>query len=103
MSFRLGVVLRFKGNVQCFDPGLKLGIKVKVEYLSCDCIVKEMAWNQSEKVDHVAYKYWCILQGSGVIKIIRNLAKSWFSNKHCAQKDVYGTTKTIGIKIGPHF
>ena len=34
-------------------------------------------WNWSEKVDHLAYKYWCVLQGSGSIKMIRNLPKSW--------------------------
>ena len=28
-------------------------------------------------VDHVACKYWCALQGSGVIKIIINLTESW--------------------------
>ena len=45
--------------------------------LSCDMdIVKEMLWNRSEKVDHLAYKYWCVLQGSGIIKMIRNLAQS---------------------------
>ena len=52
-------------------------IKDKVEFWSCDCIVKEKVWNGSEKVDHVACKYWCVLQGSGVIKIIINLAQSW--------------------------
>ena len=31
----------------------------------------------SETVDHVACKYWCALQGSGVIKIIINLTESW--------------------------
>ena len=51
--------------------------KAKVEFWSCDCIVKETVWNQSEKVDHVAYKYWCELHGSGIIKMIRNLAQSW--------------------------
>ena len=40
------------------------------------CIVKETLWNQSEKVDHLAYKYWCVLQGFGIIKMIRNLAQS---------------------------
>ena len=32
---------------------------------------------ESEKVDHLAYKYWCVLQGSGIIKMVRNLAQSW--------------------------
>ena len=31
---------------------------------------------KSEKADHVVYKYWCVLQGSGIIKMIRNLARS---------------------------
>ena len=31
-------------------------------------------WDRSEKVDNVANKYWCVLQGSGVMKMIRNLA-----------------------------
>ena len=66
---------------------------------SCDCIVKETVWNLSEKVDHLVYKYLCVLQGSGIIKMIRNLAKSWQSYKHCTQNDVYGTTQTHGEKI----
>ena len=50
--------------------------KDKDQLWSCDCIVKETLWNRSEKVDHLAYKYWCVLQGSGIIKMIRNLAQS---------------------------
>ena len=46
------------------------------QFWSCDCIVKE-TWNRSQKFDHLAYKYWCVLQGSGIIKAIRNLAQSW--------------------------
>ena len=49
-------------------------IKDEVEFWSCDCIMKETVWNRPEKVDHLAYKN---LQGSGIIKMIRNLAKSW--------------------------
>ena len=53
--------------------------KDEVEFWSCDCIVKETVWNRPEKGDHlhVAYKNLCVLQGSGIIKMIRNLAKSW--------------------------
>ena len=37
--------------------------------------MKETLWNRSEKVVHLkTYKYWCVLQGSGIIKKIRNLA-----------------------------
>ena len=57
--------------------------------------MKEKVWNGSEKVDHVACKYWCVLQSSGFIKIIINLAQSWYSNKHCTQKDVHGTTQMV--------
>ena len=46
--------------------------KDEVEFWSCDCIVKE-TWNRPEKVDHLAYKYLCVLQDSGIIKMIRNL------------------------------
>ena len=35
-----------------------LEVKDKVEFWSCDCIVKEKVWNGSEKVDHVACKYF---------------------------------------------
>ena len=52
-------------------------LKDEVEFWSCDCIVKETVWNRPEKVDHLAYKNLCVLQGSGIIKMIRNLAKSW--------------------------
>ena len=41
------------------------------------CIVREKVGNGSETVDYVAFKYWCVLQGSGVIKIIINVAQSW--------------------------
>ena len=61
-------------NETCF----KLNVfKDEVEFSSCDCIVKETVWNRPEKVDHLAYKNLCVLQGSGIIKMIRNLAKSW--------------------------
>ena len=53
------------------------GFKDEVEFWSCDCIVKETVWNRPEKVDHLAYKNVCVSQGSGIIKMIRNLAKSW--------------------------
>ena len=69
--------------------------------------MKETLWNRSEKVDHLAYKYWCVLH-----------ARLWNhqNNKKfgpvlvnlqalCTQKDVYGTTgtQTCGIKIHPNF
>ena len=76
-------------------------LKDKVEFLSCDCIVKETVWNLSEKVDHLVYKYLCVLQGSGIIKMIRNFAKSWQSYKHCTQNYVYGTTRAHGEKNLP--
>ena len=50
-------------------------LKGKDQLWSCNCIVKETLWNRSEKFDHLAYKYWCVLQGSGIIKMIRNLAQ----------------------------
>ena len=52
---------------------IKNSVKGKDQFWSCDCIVKETLWNRSEKVDHLAYKYKCVLQGSGIIKMIRNL------------------------------
>ena len=52
-------------------------IIIYVEFWSCHCIVKETVWNRSGKVDHVSYKYWCVLQGSVIINMIRNLAHSW--------------------------
>ena len=52
-------------------------LKMEVEFWSCDCIVKETVWNRPVKVDRLAYKNLCVLQGSGIIKMIRNLAKSW--------------------------
>ena len=53
-----------------------LEVKDKDQLWSCDFIVKETLWNRSEKVDHLAYKYWCVLQGSRIIKMIRNLTQS---------------------------
>ena len=47
-------------------------LKDEVEFWSCDCIVKEMVWNRREKADHLAYKNVCVLQGAGIIKMIRN-------------------------------
>ena len=54
-----------------FAVSRKGTVKDKGQLWSCDCIVKETLWNRSEKVDHLAYKYWCVLQGSGIIKMIR--------------------------------
>ena len=34
---------------------------------------KETLWNRLEKVDHLAYKYWCVLQGSGIIEMIKKI------------------------------
>ena len=47
----------------CHSPAIniKFSLRDKVEFWSCDCIVKETVWNRSEKVDHLAYKYWCVL------------------------------------------
>ena len=45
---------------------LPIIFKDKVEYWSCDYIVKETC-NRSEKVDHLAHKYWCVLQGCEVM------------------------------------
>ena len=39
--------------------------------------MKETVLNRQEKVDHLAYRYLCVMQGSGIIKVIGNLAKSW--------------------------
>ena len=49
-------------------------LKDKDQLWSSDCIVQETLWNRSEKVDHTSIYYWCVLQGSGIIKMIRNLA-----------------------------
>ena len=38
---------------------------------------EETVWNRPEKVDHLAYKNLCVLQGSGNIKMIRDFAKYW--------------------------
>ena len=59
------------------SAGKSIGIQDKVEFWSCNRIGKETLWNHSEKVDHLAYKYWCVLQGSGSIKMIKILAQSW--------------------------
>ena len=64
------------GNVHSFIQNCR-NLKDKVEFWSCDCIVKETVWNRSQKIDHLAYKYWRVLQGFGIIKMIRNLAQSW--------------------------
>ena len=55
--------------------------KDEVEFWSCDCIEKETVWNRPEKVDHLAYKNLCVLQGSGIIKMIRTgLIKTRFKS-----------------------
>ena len=43
--------------------------------ITCDYTVKETLWNRSEKVDHLACKYWCVLQGSRIIND-KNMAQS---------------------------
>ena len=64
-------------KLACILSMLDIDVKDKDQLWSCDCIVKETLWNRSEKVDHLANNYWCVLQGSGIIKMIRNLAQSW--------------------------
>ena len=52
-------------------------LKVKTSYGHAIALWKKLTlWNRSEKVDHLAYKYWRVLQGSGIIKMIRNMAQS---------------------------
>ena len=58
----------------CCTMPLGFTLKGIDQFWSCDRIVKEMLWNRSEKVGHLAYKV--LLQGSGIIKMIRNLAQS---------------------------
>ena len=41
------------------------------------------------------------MQGSGIIKMIRNLAQVLVKLQTLAQKDVYGTTRTRGVKSRP--
>ena len=72
-------------------------IKDKVEFWSCDCIVKEKVWNGSEKVYHVACKYWCVLQSSGVIKFIINLTQSWYSTSTVHRKMYMESQMVSGI------
>ena len=52
-------------------------------------------WNRSENVDNVAHKYWCLLQGSGVIKMIRNLAQSWKRTSPVHRKMYMGLHKHV--------
>ena len=56
---------------------LFIALKIKLSSGHAIANVKETVWNGSEKVDHVAYKYWCVLQGSVAIKMVTNLAQSW--------------------------
>ena len=90
-------------NIFCVNlPQISM-FKDKVEFWSCDCIVNETEWNQSEKVDHVAYNFWCVLQWFWSHQNDKKNGPVLVSNKHCAQKDVYGTTQTCGIKSCPEF
>ena len=57
----------------------------------------------SETVDHVACKYWCALQGSGVIKIIINLTESHrklYMGQHTWCRD--GTT-LVSLSFYAHY
>ena len=67
--------------------------------------MKETVWNRPEKVDHLAYKNLCVLQGSGIIKMIRKFGQVLVKLQTLAQKDVYGTTRTRGVTPPPppHF
>ena len=74
--YSLELYSEIKYDLNILSVQSQKGIKGKDQFWSGDCIVKETFWNRSEKVDHLAYKYWCVLQGSGIIKMIRNLAQS---------------------------
>ena len=75
MAFFLLAIFYYLIDVQIWWTGVPFyfvgeSFKDEVEFWSCDCIVKETVWNRSEKVDHLAYKNLCVLQGSGIIKIL---------------------------------
>ena len=88
LYFKMKTYTRVKGAG--FRP-----LKDEVEFWSCDCIVKETVWNRPEKVDHLAYKNLCVLQGSGIIKMIRNVAKSSYSYKHLHRKMYMGLNEHV--------
>ena len=77
-------------TMQSHDHNWSLPLKIKLSSGHAIALFKKQCGNWWEKVDHLAYKYWCVLQGSGIIKMIRNLAQSW-------------TTLTCGVKICPDF
>ena len=49
---------------------LHLKIKLSSGYTIA---LSKKVWNRSEKFDHLAYNYWYVLQGSGIINMIRNV------------------------------
>ena len=52
-------------------------LKMKLSSGHAIALWKKQCGIDQKKVDHLAYKNLCVLQGSGIIKMIRNLAKSW--------------------------
>ena len=75
--FLLYIIMMYQSGEGCFSHAtlinhhrrvFKSSIKGKDQLWSCDCIVKETLWNRSEKVNHLAYKYWVCTAGSGIIK-----------------------------------
>ena len=52
--YLIGDILIYIGSRNKYST---CNLKDKVEFWSCDCIVKEKVWNGSEKVDHIACKY----------------------------------------------
>ena len=70
LCFQIFFILRLQMALHNIE--VQLRVKDEVEFWSCDCIVKETVWNRPEKVDHLAYKNVCVLQGSGIIQMIRN-------------------------------
>ena len=52
-------------------------LKMKLSSGHAIALWKKRCGIDQKKVDHLAYKNLCVLQGSGIIKMIRNLTKSW--------------------------
>ena len=56
-----------KQSIQMLGKVGTISLHLKMKLSSGHCIVKETVWNRPEKVDHLAYKNLCVLQGSGII------------------------------------
>ena len=93
-------MFRFRVRFRCEGVRVKRSSQVLVMRLRCE----RTMWNRSEKVYQLAYKYWCVLQGSGIITNDKKFGPFLVKLQALYTKRCMGLhLHTYGITICPDF